>query len=85
MNSGLCCTEEKQKSDVLLSKDEVETLFMNMIVFKGSWRNHLDFLNNLDENVSWRNTQIPLVRELKRKDAEHDLQAVCWDSEEASI
>ncbi|MFH1998580.1 MAG: hypothetical protein ABIK28_02815 [Planctomycetota bacterium] len=63
-----CFDDEVLTKDVSFSKDEVVALFLNMIAFDGDWDAHLDFLEQLDESRAWKMDQIPLVKELQRRD-----------------
>lgn len=63
-----CFEDEVQTNDISFSKDEVVALFLNMIAFDGDWDAHLEFLEGLDESRIWKIDQIPLVREMQRRD-----------------
>ena len=74
MNSSTSCIDAPPAAAVTFSEDEVVTLFLNMIAFKGDWEAHLDFLDGLNEDIEWRSTQIPLVMEMERRDSELGIQ-----------
>jgi hypothetical protein len=74
MSETSCLEERKTANDVRLTEEEVVTLFMNMIAFNGDWTAHLEFLNGLGKKHALKTSQIPIVREMQRRDMEFDLQ-----------
>jgi len=72
--ASTCFPDEETLEELKLSEDEVVTLFMNMIAFNGDWDAHLDFLQNLEEERSWKNDQIFMVHELRNLDRLQDIQ-----------
>jgi hypothetical protein len=69
-----CYPEEAVNQDVRFTEEEVVALFMNMIAFDGDWQAHLNFLDGLEPTTTWKYDQIPLVRELERRDRMHAIQ-----------
>jgi hypothetical protein len=67
-------TPEDIATEVRLSEEEVIALYLNMIAFDGDWDAHLDFLNRLDDGVSWKFDQVSLVDKMRRKDDALELQ-----------
>lgn len=73
--SSTCFAEPPVAEDLRLNEDEVVALMINMIAFDGDWDAHLDFLEGLGGQNLWEYDQIPLVKDLKRKDLELDIQS----------
>jgi len=75
MTLDTCFADTDIDTQVKLTREEVEALFLNLIAFNGDWEAHLDFLNNLDASILWKYDQIPLVKELRKKDMDFGIQA----------
>ena len=76
MTESLCLNDLETREDIRLTEEEVVALMLNMIAFDGDWNAHLKFLNGLDDNLLWKYEQIPLVRQMQRRDAECHIQDV---------
>jgi len=76
-----CLAEPKSAQDIRLTEEEVVALMINLIAFEGDWEAHLEFLEGLEGSKLWEYEQLPLVRELQRKDREFDIQNdICLES-----
>ena len=74
MSMKTCYPGESVDQELMFTEEEVVALFMNMIAFDGDWQAHLDFLDGLEPTASWKYDQIPLVRELERRDRKQAIQ-----------
>jgi len=74
MSTRTCYPDETVEQEVRFTEEEVVALFMNMIAFGGDWQAHLEFLDGLDAGITWKYDQIPLVRDLERRDVMHSIQ-----------
>ena len=76
MTESLCLNGLETREDIRLSEEEVVALMLNMIAFDGDWDAHLEFLRGLDDDLLWKYEQIPLVRQMQRRDFESHIQDV---------